>query len=141
VALAERGVSRLGIHDLSPQRATALAQRLHAEFGITAQPCAEPDPTGFDLVVNASPVGLKPDDAPPVDVARLHADAAVVDIVMKNQPTALLRQCHARGVRAEAGFEMMLQQVPEYLRFFGYDSIADAVQADPRELRALFGAA
>lgn len=141
VALAERGVSRLGLFDVSPQRAAALAQRLQAEFGIDARACAEPDPSGFDLVVNASPVGLKPDDAPPIDVARVRADAAVVDIVMKNQPTALLRQCRARGVRAEAGFEMMLQQVPEYLRFFGYDNIADAVQADPRETRAFFGAA
>jgi shikimate dehydrogenase len=30
-------------------------------------------------------------------VARLDANTAVVDILMKNQPTPLLRACHARG--------------------------------------------
>jgi shikimate dehydrogenase len=64
----------------------------------------------------------------------------VVDIVMKNQPTALLRECHARGITAHPGFEMLVQQVPEYLAFFGYENIARAVAADASELRALFSA-
>jgi shikimate dehydrogenase len=140
-SLAARGVSRLGLFDPSPGRAAAVAQRLHAEFGTDAQPRADADPVGFDLVVNASPVGLQRDDPPPFDAARLHAGAAVVDIVMKNQPTALLRACHARGITAHPGFEMLVQQVPEYLSFFGYDNIARAVTADASELRALFSAA
>jgi len=140
-SLAARGVSRLGLFDPSPGRAAAVAQRLHAEFGTDAQPRADADPVGFDLVVNASPVGLQRDDPPPFDTARLHAGAAVVDIVMKNQPTALLRACHARGITAHPGFEMLVQQVPEYLSFFGYDNIARAVTADASELRALFSTA
>ena len=35
---------------------------------------------------------------------------------------------------------MMVQQVPEYLAFFGFDELARAVQADPGEVRALFEA-
>jgi len=62
----------------------------------------------------------------------------VVDILMKNQPTPLLRACHARGIAAHPGFEMLVQQVPEYLSFFGFDSIAQAVQADASGLRAIF---
>ena len=50
----------------------------------------------------------------------------------------MLRACHARGVTAHPGFEMMVQQVPEYLSFFGFDDIARAVQADPTTVRALF---
>jgi shikimate dehydrogenase len=140
-ALAARGVKRLGLFDPLPQRAAAVAQRLHVEFGIDAQARSDADPVGFDLAVNASPLGLKPDDPPPFDATRLHAGAAVVDIVMKNQPTALLRACQARGITAHPGFEMMVQQVPEYLSFFGYDNIARAVSADASELRALLGAA
>jgi len=140
-ALAERGVSRLGLYDPAPHRADAVASRLTAEFGVEAQARTDASPVGFDIVVNASPVGLRPDDAPPFDVAKLHPGAAVVDIVMKNQPTALLRASRARGLTAEPGFEMLVQQVPEYLRFFGYDKIARAVEADASELRALFGAA
>jgi shikimate dehydrogenase len=36
---------------------------------------------------------------------------------------------------------MLVQQVPEYLSFFGYDNIARAVAADAGELRALIEAA
>jgi len=57
---------------------------------------------------------------------------------MKNQPTPLVRACQARGVDAHPGFEMMVQQVPEYLSFFGFDHIAKTVQADPADVRALF---
>ena len=139
-ALAARGVARLGLYDTQPGRAEAVAQRLHAEFGLDVRARADADPVGFDLAVNASPIGLQRDDPPPFDAARLHAGAAVVDIVMKNQPTALLRVCQARGITAHPGFEMLVQQVPEYLSFFGYDNIARAVAADASELRALFGA-
>jgi shikimate dehydrogenase len=95
------------------------------------------DPAGYDLIVNATPLGLKPGDALPFDASRVDRDAAVVDILMKNQPTPLLRACHARGVVAQPGFEMLVQQIPEYLSFFGYDTIAHAVSDDPTELRGL----
>jgi shikimate dehydrogenase len=101
---------------------------------------ASPDPAGYDLVVNATPLGLKAGDPLPFDVARLDADTAVVDILMKNQPTPLLRACRARGITAHPGFEMLVQQVPEYLTFFGFDALAAAVQADSSDVRALFEA-
>jgi shikimate dehydrogenase len=141
VSLAERGVARLALYDTAPGRAATVAGRLQAEFGIDAGAQADADPAGFDLVVNASPVGLERDDPPPFDPARLHAGAAVVDIVMKNQPTALLRACQTRGITAHPGFQMLAQQVPEYLAFFGYDAVARAVAADTRDLHALFEAA
>ena len=84
-----------------------------------------------------TPLGLKPDDPLPFDVSRLDARAAVVDILMKNQPTPLLRACHARGITAHPGYEMLVQQIPEYLSFFGYGDIAQAVQADASDVREL----
>lgn len=88
-------------------------------------------------MVNSTPLGLQPDDPLPFDVARIAAGAAVVDILMKNQPTPLLRACRERGITAHPGFEMLVQQMPEYLSFFGYDTIARAVQDDASDLRAL----
>lgn len=52
----------------------------------------------------------------------------------------MLRAWHARGITAHPGFEMMVQQVPEYLSFFGFDTIARAVQTDASDVRALFTA-
>jgi shikimate dehydrogenase len=94
--------------------------------------------TTSTIVINATPLGLRSDDPLPVDVQRLSIGTAVVDILMKNQPTPLLQACHARHIVAHPGFEMMVQQVPEYLSFFGYDDIARAVQADPSDVRKLF---
>ena len=82
----------------------------------------------------------RPNAPLPFDGARLDAGAAVIDILMKNQPTPLMRACHARGITAHPGFEMLVQRVPEYLAFFGFDPIAKAVQADPTNVRALFAA-
>ncbi|MGY4827355.1 shikimate dehydrogenase family protein [Sphaerotilaceae bacterium SBD11-9] len=137
-SLAARGVGQLALYDTARQRTDQIASRLAAEFGVPVASAQAPDPAGYDLVVNATPLGLQPGDPLPFDVARLDAGSVVFDILMKNQPTPLLRACQARGIVAHPGFEMMVQQVPEYLSFFGYDNIAQAVQADPSDVRALF---
>jgi shikimate dehydrogenase len=136
-SLAARGTGHIALFDNAPGRAADVAQRLRAAFDVDAVAAPSADPAGFDLVVNSTPLGLKPNDPLPFDVSRLDATAAVVDILMKNQPTPLLRACHVRGIDAHPGYEMLVQQIPEYLSFFGYDDIARAVQADASEVRAL----
>lgn len=139
-ALASRHPACIALFDSAPGRAAAAARRLSTAPGVAITPAMSADPAGFDLVVNATPLGLNAGDALPFDVDRLDADAAVVDILMKNQPTPLLQACQRRGIVAHPGFEMMVQQVPEYLAFFGYDDIAEAVRVDAADVRALFQA-
>lgn len=139
-SLAARGAGRIALFDRTPGHTDAVAARLSAAFDVEVISARHPDPAGFDLVVNATPLGLNPGDPLPFDVARLDGDAAVVDILMKNQPTPLLRACKERGIKAHPGFEMLVQQVPEYLSFFGFEAIARAVQADASDVRALFEA-
>ena len=136
-SLAERGVGRLALFDTVPGRTDAVARQLHAEFGVGAVAIAQPDPAGFDIVVNATPLGLTAGDPLPFDVERCEPHAAVIDILMKNQPTPLLRACRARGLVCHPGYEMLVQQIPEYLAFFGFEALARKVQADAAELRAL----
>ena len=136
-ALAQRQPAQLAIHNRSRDRAEALVRRLAPIAGSHAEVAAGNDPAGFDLIVNCTSQGLKPDDALPFDPSRADAGAEVVDIIMSREPTPLLRACRERGLRAEAGFEMLVQQVPEYLRFFGYDELAATLQADLGEVRAL----
>ena len=118
-------------------RAASLVERLRPIVGAAATVAASADPAGFDLVVNCTSQGLKADDPLPLDPTRVDAGAAVVDIIMSKQPTPLLRECRARGLKAEAGFEMLVQQIPEYLRFFGFDDIARDLQSDLSEVRSL----
>ena len=133
-ALVQRGVDMLAIYNRTPKRAVALANRLQVPGVVVA---ATADPAGFDLIVNCTSQGLKADDAFPVDVARIDPGAAVVDIIMTRQPTPLLQACAARGITAHAGFEMLVQQIPEYLRFFGLPQIAQELQGNMSEVRAL----
>jgi shikimate dehydrogenase len=84
-----------------------------------------------------------------VDVDAISEHAAVCDILMKNQPTPLLRAARARGLVAEPGFDMLVQQTPLYLDFFGYPELAASVRSDdaylldlliPASMRPLEGA-
>lgn len=136
-ALAQRAPAALAVANRSAERAASLVRRLQPLCGAAATVAASPDPAGYDLVVNCTSQGLKPEDALPFDPARLSPGAAVVDIIMSREPTPLLKAVRARGLRAEPGFEMLVQQVPEYLRFFGFDDLSATLQADLSGVRAL----
>ena len=136
-SIAQRKPALLAVFNRTRDRAAALVQRLRPLVGDAAQVADSADPSGFDLVVNCTSQGLKSDDPLPFDPARIDAGTAVVDIIMSKQPTPLLRLCRERGLQAEAGFEMLVQQIPEYLRFFGFDGVAQALQADMGEVRSL----
>ena len=136
-AIAQRKPAVLAIHNRTRERAAVLVERLKSLVGARAQVAESNDPAGYDLVVNCTSQGLKPEDPLPFDPQRLDAGAAVVDIIMTREPTPLLRAVRARGLRAEPGFEMLVQQVPEYLRFFGFDAVAQKLQGDLGGVRAL----
>lgn len=136
-AIAQRKPARLAVYNRTRDRAAALVQRLKPIAGDAAQVADTNDPAGYDLVVNCTSQGLKPGDALPFDPGRLDAGANVVDIIMSREATALLRACRERGIRAEAGFEMLVQQVPEYLRFFGYEELARTMQGNLGAVRAM----
>jgi shikimate dehydrogenase len=80
---------------------------------------------------------LKAADPLPVDVLLVDQGAAVVDIIMTREPTPLLKACAQRGIAAHAGFEMLVQQIPEYLKFFGMTGLAQTLQSDLSEVRGL----
>jgi shikimate dehydrogenase len=129
--------AEIAFFDPSTQRATEAAARITAGSTVKASAATTNDPAGFDLVINASPLGLKATDPLPCDVARMDAGAALVDILMKNQPTPVVRAARARGLQAEPGFEMMIQQTHCYLDFFGFTEAAHQVRQDADFLREL----
>jgi shikimate dehydrogenase len=136
-SLGMEAVTRMGLYDAIPGRAQGAAHRLKSQYGARVEPAIDADPTGWDIVVNATPLGLNPDDPLPFDVSRLRPGTIVIDILMTRQPTPLLRACAERGIEAYPGFEMLVQQTPNYLDFFGMHSISRAVQEDASEVRAL----
>lgn len=133
-ALGTTGLADLAVYDTDPERARTLAHRV-----APARPVPQADPAGFDIVVQATPLGLKAGDPLPLDPARVEAHASVVDILMTPAPTPLVRALRARGIAAHMGHEMLVQQMPAYLDFFGFADAAAALRGQPalmHELRA-----
>ena len=120
-----------------PGRSGAATTRIRQGSKSAVRAAKSNDPAGFDLVINASPLGLHSADAMPCDVARMEPHAALVDILMKNQPTPLVRATRARGLVAQPGFEMMIQQTHLCLDFFGLHHAARTVRADSNFIREL----
>ena len=126
---------QIAFFDPVPGKAEEVAGRLSLISAGRVFAVAQNDPLGFDLVVNASPLGLNTGDPMPCDVTRMERHAVFIDILMKNQPTPAVRAVRARGQQAYPGFEMLIQQAPLYLEFFGFRDAAQAVRRDASFIR------
>lgn len=121
-SLAKAGVSALGLYDLNSAAAEALAARLLRHYPALALSLGSNDPAGFDIVVNATPLGMKPGDPLPLDIARLDAATFVGEVVMAEEITPFLAAARTRGCAVQVGKDMLFEQIPAYLEFFGLPS-------------------
>ncbi|RYY72765.1 MAG: shikimate dehydrogenase [Comamonadaceae bacterium] len=96
-ALAQRGPAAIAVHNRTVERAVSLVRRLQPLVGTAATVAATNDPAGYDLVINCTSQGLKPDDALPFDPRRADPGAAILDIIMTKEPTPVLRVARERG--------------------------------------------
>jgi len=82
------------------------------------------------LVINATSVGLKPDDPSPVDLDRLSKPRAVFDMIYRATPTALLQQAARLGVSHSDGLAMLVHQGARALqRWTSVEVPTDTMQA------------
>ena len=130
-SLAGAGIAAIGLYDVNTDAADALAQRLRREYPQIEVRTGDKDPAGHRLVVNATPMGMRDGDPLPVDVQRLSPDTFVGEVVMKTEMTAFLSAAQARGCAVQVGADMLFEQIPAYLEFFGLPS------ASADELRAV----
>lgn len=121
-SLAAAGVAAIDLFDAYPQTALALAGRLRTHYPALAVDTGSNDPAGHDIVINASPLGMNDGDPMPVDVARIAPETFVGEVVMKQAMTAFLTAAQARGCRFQIGTDMLFEQIPAYLEFFGFPS-------------------
>ena len=121
-SLAQAGVAELALFDVNGASAQALADRLRKEYPQLPVSTGSADPQGFGLVVNATPLGMNPNDPLPFDVDRLQSGTMVGEVVMRSETTALLAAAQARGCRVQVGTDMLFEMIPAYLEFFGLPS-------------------
>jgi shikimate dehydrogenase len=109
-AIGSAGARSLTIINRTRKRAEELAARVDA----TGLPVTVGDPArpggDFDLVVNASNVGMDGKESP-IDDAALHQDMVVCDIIVVRPVTPLLEQAKARGCVVQNGEAMLRGQI------------------------------
>ncbi len=134
-ALAAAGVGVVRLFDTRRAHAQELAEQLGVHYPGTDIHAGPADLAGFDLLVNATPLGMEPDDPLPLDVSQLRPQMLVAEIVMKRDTTPLLEAARATGCRVVQGREMLQEQMPLYLRFFGLDldKAAPGIPLNPTE--------
>jgi shikimate dehydrogenase len=110
-ALAEKGIARIGIANRGKDRAVDLIARLRRAFPDLEAHQAGREVTGFDLVINATSLGLRPQDDLPLEAASLAPTMFVADVVMQPPITRLLRIAAEIGCRTLAGQAMLDAQL------------------------------
>jgi shikimate dehydrogenase len=106
VALLAAGVGGLVIHDSDNARVDALLDML-SDLGPARASAGPPDPTGYDLVCNATPLGLEHGDPLPVDTAQLTSSVFVGDVIAGHGVTPLIQAARAAGCRTADGEDMV----------------------------------
>jgi shikimate dehydrogenase len=127
-AVAAAGARTLSIFDVDERRADELAKSVAAATGCSTH-FGAPDPHGYEIVINATPLGMKSDDPMPVDPNRLEPGSIVVDIINSPDPTPLCRAARARGCRTQSGRPMHEGQAVHALRFLGFDYLPEGKSA------------
>jgi shikimate dehydrogenase len=130
-SMAKAGVAELALFDAHTASMNALAERLRTHYPVLKIDVGSKDPAGFDVVVNATPLGMKEGDPLPMDVDRIAPSTFVGEVVMKQEITPFLAAAKSRGCQIQIGTDMLFEQIPAYLEFFGFRTTT------PAELRTV----
>ena len=98
-ALAQAGVARLTIANRTTAKAEDLKARILSLLPDARIDIGRADPSGHDLVVNGTSLGMRDTDPLPLDAGRLTPDQLVCEVIMQPRDTALL-QAAARAAAA-----------------------------------------
>jgi len=129
-SLAGLGLAEIGLFDPHADASEALARRIGVHYPDVKVVMGSKDPDGYDLIVNATPIGMNDDDPLPVDVDRIAPGSYVGDVVLNTDVTPFLQAAKDKGCTIQVGRDMLFELVPAYLEFFGFPG------ATPDELRA-----
>lgn len=110
-ALLDAGVAQLAVANRTREKAEELAALLRARRPGAAVQAAASLEGDWDLVVNGTSLGLKPDDPLPLDPALLRPGTIVAEVIMQPAETALLIAARARGCRVHRGEHMVTSQI------------------------------
>lgn len=125
----ERGAAHLALHDTDLDRRqrviASLMERYPGRVSIGST-----DPTGFNIVANATPMGMRPDDPLPVDAEQLVASQFVACVITKPKNSPLVEAAAAIGCRTMNGYGMFTAQIESLADFLIFPDCPGRAQKD-----------
>jgi shikimate dehydrogenase len=115
--LLNEGAASVAVHDTDEARRARLMSRLDAAHPGRAR-VGSAEPTGFDLVINATPLGMREGDMLPLRVAALDRGMFVGDVVTARGDTALIAAAKAAGCAWCSGHDMFETSIDLMVEFF-----------------------
>jgi shikimate dehydrogenase len=114
VYLSKETPEAIAIYDIDASKAALLASHLKEKFPKTdylyARSVSELCIPECDLLINATPVGMKADDPCLVEEALFHRGMLVYDLIYNPQETTLLKRAKQAGAKIANGLGMLLYQ-------------------------------
>jgi shikimate dehydrogenase len=117
LSLLDHGVARLAVRDVDSDRRNALIAKLASRFGARVSAGAD-EVSDVDLLVNATPIGMRADDPLPLDIVGLTATTFVGDVITVPEITLLLAAARDRGCRIQTGVGMFERNIGLMADFF-----------------------
>ncbi len=115
VGLANEGVEKITLTDIIFNKAQNLAAHIEKHISkvkTTAlrEEGLEKEIREADILINATPLGMRPDDPSPIDLKLLHPNLLVYDLIYNPPKTKLLNQAERIGTKTLNGMGMLLYQ-------------------------------
>ena len=130
LGLIDEGADEIVIFNRTPERALSMSRRIGGERTRVIPVLEEIEGEDFDLVINATRLGLEKNDASPVDLERLGCVGAAMDLVYGRHVTSFVRAAEAMDIRATDGAEMLVRQgAASFERWWGIPAPVEAMRA------------
>ena len=107
------------IHNRTRSKAETLVAGVAKAYPKVDVRLGSADASGHDVVVNATSLGLKPDDGHSFNLASVDPSALVAEVVMKPDMTPLLIAAEKRGHAIHFGIHMLNSQLDLMMQFLG----------------------
>ena len=130
LGLLDEGASEVLLFNRTGERARAVARRIGGQRARVVPLMQDLAGERFDVVVNATRLGLDPSDASPIDFGILGRAGGALDLVYGKHKTSFVRAAEDRGIRAIDGMEMLVQQgAVSFERWWGRPASTEVMRA------------
>lgn len=130
LGLLQEDAEEVCVYNRTQERARAVARRIGGQRARVVPVLRGLEGEDFDLVVNATSLGLHEGDASPIDFHMLNRAGAAMDLVYGRHTTAFVKAAEEAGIRATDGLEMLVHQgAVSFERWWGREAPVEAMRA------------